>query len=386
MTDQQILGQFATGRLEGLNVESFSLEDWDRLIATASSEGLSPLIYSSLLQAGKLQSQPESVRHRLSAAYAVTWLQNESLLKELEILNERCGRAGIPVVLLKGVCFALTIYPDIGLRPMGDMDILVPRDRLKEAAGFATTQGFTETLPEAAPGIDEMLSLHVRLQKPGPPPLTLEIHDGLVGGRLFTFAAPVDWFWRQTEPLAGAASERFPSAQMLTPSAQLLYAAAHAMLQHGGRGSPLRWFLDMHLLITHYSERLDWNLLVSQARTFEWSSALAAALLQTKACFNTPLPDHVTASLGQVSDRHQAMVRHRQAKPATRVLEEQERLSGMSWYGKARVLLALVVPAPAYMKWRYQLKSPASLPWAYAKRWWGIFVDGLRTLGVVVRR
>jgi hypothetical protein len=36
----------------------------------------------------------------------------------------------IPTVVLKGAALATTLYPSIGLRPMGDIDLLVPQDRL----------------------------------------------------------------------------------------------------------------------------------------------------------------------------------------------------------------------------------------------------------------
>ena len=386
MTENEVLCRIVTDRFDVPTLKALSSGYWDRVLASANSEGLSPMVYWTLSRSEILNSLPEPVRHKLSAAYAVTWLQNDHLLNELRILTEWCRAAAIPIVLLKGACFALTIYPDIGLRPMGDMDVLVPAGRRAQVAEFAKSQGFAEALPEAAPGIDEMLSLHVRLQKPGPQPLTLEVHDGLVGGRVFTYGVPVDWFWNQTTELAGSARERFESVRMLTPSAQLLYATAHAMLQHGGRGAPLRWFLDMHLLITHYTENLDWDLLLTQAKTFEWTSALAAAVSHTQSCFDTPVPELVQSRLRSVSDRHQVLVANLQAKPATRFQEEGEKLSGMSSYGKTRVVLAMVFPAPSYMKWRYQLNSRWSLPGAYLRRWSGILADGLRTLNVLTRR
>ncbi len=56
-------------------------------------------------------------------------MRNQRNLKELDNLSHMFAQAEIPMVVLKGICFMLTIYPDIGLRPMGDMDILVPRPK-----------------------------------------------------------------------------------------------------------------------------------------------------------------------------------------------------------------------------------------------------------------
>ena len=51
----------------------------------------------------------------------------------------------------------LTIYPDIGLRPMGDMDILVPRPKLAKAVRIAQSLGYENNKPDALPGLQDLL-------------------------------------------------------------------------------------------------------------------------------------------------------------------------------------------------------------------------------------
>ncbi len=379
-TDRRTLGMILTGRIQEVGVDRLAAADWERLIAAATAEGLSPFVYWTLLRSGQIKTFPDAARQRLSLAYAVSSLQNERMFRELEVLAHLFEERRIPAVALKGACFALTVYPEIGLRPMGDLDILVPADRLEETVGIAMSRGFSEVLPDASPGLADLLSHHVRLETRGPLPITLEIHDRVVGEKVFTYAVDVDWFWNQTHALDGPSHERFKSLRALTPAAQVLYAAAHAMLQHGGSRAPLRWFHDLHLLIGHYGDRLDWELLLSQAKTFEWGSALAATLSHTRTHFGTAIPRNVRASLLDVSDRHQALVTRLQIDPTTRVREEYDKLIKLNWHGRGRLVLALVAPSPSYMRWRYQLKSSWSLPAQYLMRWWGILTDGVRTL------
>jgi len=379
-TTHHTLSAIITDRIEVSNGLALSAADWDTLVECAEAEGVAPMVYWALSKAGRFGSIPEPAQRALRALYVATWRHNEELFRELEGLMRAFDRAALPVVLLKGACFGLTIYPDAGLRPMDDLDLLVPASRLSEAADIAVALGFDGTLPEASPGLNEMLGHHLFLHKSTPYPVTLEIHYSLVADKVFTYAVPVDWFWTQTQPLDGGAAKRFGSILMLTPAAQVLYAAAHAMLQHGGRSSPLRWFYDLHLLIRYYDSRVDWNLLLSQARVFEWSSALAAALTQTQTCFDTPIPVHVRAALLTASDRHQDLVEQLQDKPATRILDEGHKLRALNWPGRIRLVLALVAPSPAYMVWRYQLTSKWQTPRFYIVRWWGILVDGVRTV------
>jgi len=167
---------------------------------------------------------------------------------------------------------------------------------------------------------------------------------------------------------------------MLTPTAQVLYASAHAMLQHGGRNTSLRWLYDLDRLFRVYPERIDWNLLLSQARIFEWSSAVSAALSQTVALFGTPIPQKVLADLSKHSDRNMKRVATMQNQPATHTLEEYQKLKSLNGYGRFKLVLALIAPGPAYMRWRYGLKTSWVLPAWYLFRWWGIFKDAVQTV------
>ncbi len=381
--DNHILSQLISDYPQAVDWASFSPEDWPLLLQAVHREGVGPLLYWMLSKSGKLSFLPEEARNSLRAMYARTWAQNQNILKELEIITRLFHERGIPVVVLKGACFALTIYPDIGLRPMEDLDILVPASRFVEAIAVAESLGYVNAIPEASPGLNDLLSHHACLQKIN---ITLEIHNSLVADKSFTYAVPVDWFWEQTEPLDSSSKDRFGHLLMLTPTAQLLYAASHSMLQHGSHSSPLRWYYDLDQLIHVSNDRLDWELLLSQAQKFQWGSALKAALAQTQEYFGTPIPDTVSASMSQQTDCHEFLVKNQQLQPGTKILLENQRLSSLNWCGKVRLVLALLFPSPAYMRWRYRFKSSWKLPIYYLLRWWGIMKDAVYTMIELLKR
>jgi hypothetical protein len=384
--DNQTLSHIIADFSKDVDKDAFSAQDWDALAHKAYSEGVGPLLYKKLSSGKILNLMPEETRNFLRLVYASTSIQNQIVFKELEILAGLFHEAGIEVVALKGACLALTIYPEIGLRPMGDIDLLVPKEELSKAVAIAKSLDYEKSLPEASPGLNDLLSHHVFLQKPGAQDVILELHDRLVGEEVFSYAVPVDWFWEQTEPLKPLKSKMvFQNLLMLTPEAQVLYAASHAMLQHGGKNTPLRWYYDLNLLIRHYHERMDWNLLLSQAKIFEWGSALDAFLSQTIAYFDTPVPDHVCASLSESPDRHQKLVVLKQTHLATHTLVERQKLLSLNLYGRIRLVLALLFPSPSYMRWRYKLKSSWLLPIYYLFRWWGILKDAVRTVFFLVK-
>jgi hypothetical protein len=377
--DLNALSRLISGEIPDVNWNFPGAAEWEDLIARAQAEGVAPLLYWTISNAGGNTSLPEPLQHSLRSAYAATWSQNQRIFKELEGLMQHFDEADIPAVLLKGACFALTVYPDPGLRPMGDLDLLVPESRLQEAVDIAKILGYESAVPEASPGLGALLNHAICLQKMDGPLLMVELHSRLLGGEAFTYAVPVDWFWSQVEPFDGDSRGRFGALHMLTPTAQLLYAGAHAALQHGGKNTTLRWYYDIDRLIRLYADRMDWDVLLLQARIFEWSSALDAALSQTQACFATPIPDRVRAGLSEQTDHHKKLVELQQVRPATHVLEEYQKMKALNGYGRLRLLLALIAPSPAYMRWRYQIQSRWSLPAYYLVRWWGIMMDVFRT-------
>ena len=384
--DAYTLGLILSERTGVLDLASFSASDWQLLLKKAHGEGVAPLMYWELNRSGNLSLCPKSIQNSLRAAYYSTRMNNEQILEELAKLLPLFHQAGIPVVALKGICFALTVYTDLGLRPMVDLDLLVPASRVPDALRIAKEAGYVEILPEAFPGIDDLLSHAVGLQKSATPFTMLELHHTLVAEKSFAHAVPVDWFWTQTEPLQAIFPVRnINSLRMLSPAAQVLYASAHAMLQHGSRNTSLRWYYDLDRLIRFYAERMDWDMLLAQARKFEWGSAVSAALSQTVAYFDTPAPESVLKELTTISDKNAALVAtYQQQQPGTHTLEEYQKWKSLDWSGRIRMFLALLVPSPAYMRWRYGSMDSWALPAWYLYRWGGIFRDGLRTIALLV--
>ena len=101
----------------------------------------------------------------------------------LRLALAKLGDAGIAAVALKGVALAWRHYPEAALRPMRDIDLLVPEDRAIEAfdlltaAGFASDTADAEILRQALaddhqlpaqyhPGLGVTIELHHRLGDP----------------------------------------------------------------------------------------------------------------------------------------------------------------------------------------------------------------------------
>jgi putative nucleotidyltransferase-like protein len=298
--NRTLLSQIISERTQALALDSFTPGDWELLMKEAQAEGVGPLLYWALTRSGKIPRLPQVIANCLRAMYFSTRMNNEQIVQELVTLSRRFDEAGISVVVLKGSCFALTIYPDLGLRPMVDIDLLIPVAEWANAVRIVVGSGYVQAAPEAFPGLHALLDHAdaVCLKKRTIPFTTLELHKTLVAGRPSNRSVPADWFWSQTEPISRMSSRRIiPSPLMLTPTAQLLYVCGHGMVQHGGIDPSLRWLYDLDRLIRIYAERLDWDLVFVQAGKFGWSSAVLAALSEVIRLFDTPIPARLLENL-----------------------------------------------------------------------------------------
>jgi len=132
----------------------------DRLIDLAVREGLGGFLYKSLLKAGVLETLSPRDQQRLYTIYYLTVRHNLKLLHALNTILEPLNRKGIQVVLMQGISLLQQVYPDVGLRPMKNMDLWVlPKDyqSLVDALlgqGFETDALSPSTFRKGETGLD----------------------------------------------------------------------------------------------------------------------------------------------------------------------------------------------------------------------------------------
>ena len=185
--------------------------DWDYILRTAREEGLSPVIYHSLKKHAP-QFLPPEVSDSLKNAYLSTALRNEHFLNELEEVLQAAQEIKIPVILLKGIALIKTVYKDVAFRPMGDIDIFIPADRLVnfEEAVFRLGYSADQTAP----------FYYIKKSRFSVP---LDVHTDIR-----YLESPQD-IWQS------ALSIRLNKVQakVMRPEDQIIYLASHASIHHG---------------------------------------------------------------------------------------------------------------------------------------------------------
>ena len=202
------------------------IPDWNRLVAAARSERVVPLL-AHAIERGQLAPAcpPADARSALRREYLAAAAKAAILGDEAARLLSTFARAGLPVIALKGLALAETIYPNPALRPMEDLDLLVRTDDLPAAVRLLAEAGYREAwhgFPDfqRADGLVDV-DLHTAL-----------LHEGEIPTRLAAQAIETEALWAAAQPatIAGEAG------LVLSPAHQLFHLCLHLCYHHALSG------------------------------------------------------------------------------------------------------------------------------------------------------
>jgi hypothetical protein len=349
----------------GIEGESFSktdATDWSAVVRIADENALAPLLYASLRKSKREHQVPADVLQELRMAFLRSNVANGLVFQELSVLLDLFAREGIPVVLLKGCALAGTLYPDASLRPMADLDLLVPRSSMEQVGALLIREGYSAPL-ELRRGFGQHFSNYRAFARGGNRPAHLEIHWHLFKSPYYCRRVPIDWFWNRTTVIQvnGLAARAF------NLQAQVLHLCAHFSLHH--RAERLIWSYDLALLLTRCARQIEWEDVLRAAEGFGLSQAVQVALARVRQVWQVPVPDEVMARLALLrvgmADRFAlAMMTARRGE--ARVLLDGLSTPGVR--GKLGFWWAHIFPAPEYIRERYRVPDARRVPLYYLWR------------------
>ncbi len=114
--------------------------DWEMLAGEAEASRLAPLVHASLEP--HRGSVPESAMRQIDALALRHHVWHRARTAALVEILRTLERMSIDALVFKGGALAWTIYPSPALRPMSDVDILVPDAAATAAQGALVGLGF----------------------------------------------------------------------------------------------------------------------------------------------------------------------------------------------------------------------------------------------------
>jgi hypothetical protein len=232
----------------------------DLFVAQAAREGLLPLLFE---QPG-LPPAVQAALPRHAAQAALARARSGLLMRALGTLHGLLREE--PFVVLKGADYATRLYPRPELRPMQDLDLLVPRQRLDAVCARLLEAGLRPRAPRtaarAAPSYYERAFLLDEV--------LVEVHQSFVQRSRARIDYEAVWRRRVPRPELGPAAARLEDADAV---------ACHALsLAKDEFTVPLVRYVDLWLMLRGRPELVE----AAAARAREWGTrrALFGALHQ----------------------------------------------------------------------------------------------------------
>jgi hypothetical protein len=242
---------------------------------------LLPLLYRRLHALGV----EDEVMARLKGVYRRTWSETHALIHDTVPALTALTKAGIPVMLLKGLPLALCYYRNHGSRPMADLDIAVPATHLPAAIAALGRAGWT---PLAPVGVGDRLFRHAVMLRDGAG-RELDLHWHMLFEACGDHADAI--FWRHAEALeVGGVVAVTP-----VPTLNLLHNVAHGLRTN--IEPPIRWIADALTILRVAEAEIDWDLFLAAAAELGLTARLRLGLSYLAARHGAPIPASVFAAL-----------------------------------------------------------------------------------------
>ncbi len=157
-----------------LRVSCGAFQRWDELLIQAEEQGMAPLLHKHLVESGV--EIPVAFLRGLRFLCLRHQRANATRLESLRQVLALLERKGINSLVLKGAALCQTLYPEVGLRPMRDIDLFLDTQDVYHVHDLLQQRGFRVAkgrLPEhyyhLAPLVQDVDGMEV----------CLELHRGL---------------------------------------------------------------------------------------------------------------------------------------------------------------------------------------------------------------
>lgn len=267
--------------------------EWHRALSLLDQHRLAPLLWYRLAQAGRGDVVPVEYREAIFKAYLDSQLKNRVTLLSLDGALVALGERDIEPIVMKGAFLADTFYPDLGTRPMQDVDLVIERERSADAYDALQGAGFR---PRADSATEDAFYLVNDLK------VMLDVHFGF---RIYEGHGDLSMRVRP-ERL------RRDVIRVFQPDAMVAHLAVHMHGHRAERGPMLIWYADLAFVLGRWGDRLDASRITSLMPSGGDRLHLGRTLAFLRDELGQPLPESVAdlASTGS-SDRIETMLAQR---------------------------------------------------------------------------
>jgi hypothetical protein len=336
-----------------------------------ASQGMAPLLFRRLarrLTAKTGDAWPQTLLLRLRKTALRQAAFEPAAEVDLHCLLKALAHIGITPLLLKGTALSHTLYPEPGLRPRCDTDLLISEEERDKTAGLMKKVGYAPLHEAQADYINTQMSysrktaqgficrydIHWQVSN-----CNRQFSRDFADGKLFERAEVI--------PSLGE------NARTLSRADALIFACFHRAGHFSHSGDRLIWLYDIHLLCQALTAQ-ETAVFCRRAKELEIISLCADAISTARSWFSTVCSEELQAFLQEkATDEAAARLLGKNRNDGIKGQAFLELRGLATWQERFSYIRQNLFPPPAFMLWRYQKEKKILLPWLYARR----FVEGM---------
>lgn len=269
--------------LDPASVTTLGEREWNDLLILGRRQGLLARLGRQVAGHGLADQIPPKAREIIGAASIAVESSQTAIRFEINRILRALGTAGTPLILLKGAAYVMAGLPPAHGRLVGDLDLMVARDRIDAVERSLVEHGW---VPAETTDYDQR---YYREWMHEIPPLQHPLRDTPVD--IHHTIAPLTARYRPDAKALVAAARPLADARLrvLAPADMILHSAVH--LFNDEVGKPLRDLFDLHDLLGHFGPQPGfWDTLLARARLHGLARPLHYALRHTRSLLGTPIP------------------------------------------------------------------------------------------------
>lgn len=344
--------------------------NWNLFTERCIGTYLAAIVYTNL---GLIEaSVPKEVEAALANSYNQILVRNIRLYQSFTTVLSGLNEAKIDCIPLKGIYLAETVYKNLGLRHLSDIDLLVRSADADKVRELMDRNGWTVTKVELKSELEkeQFTPAHpYTFRKNG---VTIELHTHLYN-RNQRAAITEEELWTNTH------SEVFCDGTIRQFSSEMLlqHLCLHLYKHLIGADCKLVSFCDIREVIIQRKQDLDWEEFKRLCKKFSCLDEVAPVLLLCRNYWYTEVPnwffDNVEAE-ARMEDKFVQFLTKNGSKAESLVERSLVMLNSIDGFGaKVRFVLGFIFPRPAFMYRHFQLKDGTwLLPW-YLLRVFNLF-------------
>jgi hypothetical protein len=301
---------FSADQKEELASLTRQVQNWPGFTGLATNHGISALVFHNLKELDLVKELPSDIINYMRSAYLKSLSRNTVLYEKYLELKDILEAESIEAVLLKGMALELTVYGNMGLRQMNDIDLYIDRSDCLRAWDLLIEKGYKAQPQKSRLHKKLILDIGKHLPELYKDGISFELHHRLFEKSSELRAQPACRQGRGSE-LVNHTVYRLPFAvyqttledsthSLLEKEFHFLYLIKHLHYHETSKAeSQLRLYNDLCQVMTQCTQDIKSSGIVELAKELGLLDVLFQKFYILHIFWGMPLPGEISAALSE---------------------------------------------------------------------------------------